>query len=38
MLTTGTNDPSLELIKVLGHQYPWLAGGYDLLDSGLFAQ
>ena len=34
MLTTGTDDPSLAsaraIIKVLGHQYQWLAGGYDL--------
>ena len=34
LLTTGTDDPSLAgtqaIIKVLGHQYWWLAGGYDL--------
>ena len=34
MLTAGTDDPSLVgarmIIKVLGHQYQWLAGGYDL--------
>ena len=34
LLTTGTGDPSLAgaqaIIKVLGHQYRWLAGGYDL--------
>ena len=34
LLTTGTDDPSLAgarvIIKVLGHQYRWLAGGYDL--------
>ena len=34
LLTTGTDDPSLTgalaIIKVLGHQYWWLAGGYDL--------
>ena len=34
LLTTGTDDPSLAsaqaIIKVLGHQYQWLAGGYDL--------
>ena len=32
-LTTGTDDPSLAvawvIIKVLGNQYQWLAGGYD---------
>ena len=34
LLTTGTDDPSLAgartIIKVSGHQYWWLAGGYDL--------
>ena len=34
LLTTGTDDPSLTdtraIIKVLGHQYQWLASGYDL--------
>ena len=34
LLKTGTDDPSLAgalaLIKVSGHQYQWLAGGYDL--------
>ena len=34
LLTTGTGDPSLAdawaIIKVSGHQYQWLAGGYDL--------
>ena len=34
LLTTGTDNPSLTgtraIIKVLGHQYWWLAGGYDL--------
>ena len=34
LLTTGTDHPSLAgvraRIKVLGHQYRWLAGGYDL--------
>ena len=34
LLTTGTHDPSLHgarvIIKVSGHQYQWLAGGYDL--------
>ena len=33
-LTTGTDDHSLygtrEIIRVSGHQYRWLAGGYDL--------
>ena len=33
-LTAGTVDPSLAgacaIIKVSGHQYQWLAGGYDL--------
>ena len=32
--TTGADDPSLTgsqvIIKVLGHQHWWLAGGYDL--------
>ena len=36
---TGTDNPSLAgaqaMIKVSGHQYQWLAGGYDL-DSGHF--
>ena len=34
LLATGTDDPSLAgalvIIKVSGHQYRWLAGGYDL--------
>ena len=34
LLTTGTDDPSLTvtraIIEVKGHQYWWLAGGYDL--------
>ena len=34
LLTTGADDPSLvgtrAIIKVKGHQYRWLAGGYDL--------
>ena len=35
LLTTGTDDPSpfagaRMIIKVPGHQYRWLAGGYDL--------
>ena len=34
LLTTSTDDPSLAgarvIIKVLGHQYRWLAAGYDL--------
>ena len=34
LLVTGTDDPSLSgaraIIKVSGHQYRWLAGGYDL--------
>ena len=34
LLTTGIDDPSLAgawvIIKVSGHQYQWLAGGYDL--------
>ena len=34
MLTTRTDDPSLAgaraIMKVLGHQYRWLGGGYDL--------
>ena len=33
LLTTGTDDPSLAgaraIIKLSGHQYRWLAGGYD---------
>ena len=33
-LTTGSDDLSLAgtrvIIKVSGHQYQWLAGGYDL--------
>ena len=37
--TTGTDDPTLTgawaIIKVLGRQYQWLAGGYDL-ETGLF--
>ena len=32
LLTTGTDDPTLiiEHLRVKGHQYRWLAGGYDL--------
>ena len=34
LLTTGADDPSLTgtrmIIKASGHQYRWLAGGYDL--------
>ena len=34
LLTSGTDNPSLVgtrvIIKVSGHQYQWLAGGYDL--------
>ena len=34
LLTTGTDDPTLclspERQQVKGHQYRWLAGGYDL--------
>ena len=34
LFATGTDDPSLVgiqvIIKVSGHQYRWLAGGYDL--------
>ena len=34
LLTTGTDDPLLAgawaIIKVSGHHYRWLAGGYDL--------
>ena len=34
LLTTGTDDPTLQLSpesqRVKGHQYWWLAGGYDL--------
>ena len=34
LLTTGTDETSLSgtraIIKVKGHQYQWLAGGYDL--------
>ena len=34
LLTTSTNDSLLAgaqvIVKVSGHQYPWLAGGYDL--------
>ena len=30
LLTTGTVDPPRAIIKVSGHQYRWLAGGYDL--------
>ena len=34
LLITGVGDPSLDatraIIKVLGHQHRWLAGGYDL--------
>ena len=34
LITTSTDDPSLAgawaIIKVSGHQYQWLAGGYDL--------
>ena len=39
LLTTGTDDPSLAstqmIIKVSGHQYQWLAGGYEL-ETGQF--
>ena len=38
LLTTGTDDPSAgarAIIKVLGHQYHWLTGGYDL-ETGHF--
>ena len=39
LLSTGTDDLSLAgswaMIKVSGHQYWWLAGGYDL-EIGLF--
>ena len=44
LLTNGANDPSLlsitlagarVIIKVSGHQYWWLAGGYDL-ETGYF--
>ena len=44
LLTTGTDDPDTliiawaparVMIKVSGHQYRWLAGGYDR-DSGWF--
>ena len=41
LLTTSTDDPSLAgaraIIKSLGHQYWWLAGGYDL-EIGLFLE
>ena len=41
LLTTGTDNPSLAgaraTIKVSGHQYGWLAGGYDL-EIGHFQQ
>ena len=34
LLTTSTDDPPLAgtqtIIKVSGHQYRWLTGGYDL--------
>ena len=34
LLTTSSDDPllagTLAIIKVLGYQYWWLAGGYDL--------
>ena len=35
LLTTGTDDPTLVIARapaseVKGHQYQWLAGGYDL--------
>ena len=34
VINTGTDDPSLAgaqaIIKVSGHQYGWLVGGYDL--------
>ena len=41
LLTTGSDGPSLAgawgIIKVLGHQYRWLAGGYDLkIDLGHY--
>ena len=39
LLMTGTDDPSLAgaraIIKVLGHQHQWLAGGYNL-EKGYF--
>ena len=39
LLTTGTDDISLTgtqaIIKVSGHKYQWLAGGYDL-EIGYF--
>ena len=39
LLATGANDPSLTgtraIIKVLVHQYRWLAGGYDQ-EIGIF--
>ena len=39
LLTTSTDDSSLDgalvIIKVSGHQYRWLAGGYDL-EIGYF--
>ena len=39
LLTTSTDDPSLTgartIIKVSGHHYRWLAGGYDL-ELGYF--
>ena len=40
LLPTGTDDPSLAcawaIIKVMGHQYRWLAGGYDLEIGHLY--
>ena len=40
LLTISTDDPSLAgvqaIIKVSGHQYRWLAGGYDL-EIGQFS-
>ena len=40
LLLTGTDDLSLAdarvIIKVKGHQYWWLAGGYDLIMSQYF--
>ena len=39
LLIPGTDDPTLAgaraIIKVSGHQYRWLAGGYDL-EIGYF--
>ena len=30
LLTTDTDDPSRAIINVSGHQYQWLASGYNL--------